>query len=124
MSALMLVHLVNGANVGMIQSGSAACFPLETLQRPMVLRKLFGKELDRHGTAELEVLGLIDHTHTPAAQLLQDAVMRDGLAGHARGLPAVYSRLWYTADQPSERFGLFRPRVKVHSGETFLFLPL
>src|SRR5271169_3651110 len=36
---------------------------------------------------EGRVLGLVDHTHSPAAQLLDDSVMRDGLADHARGEP-------------------------------------
>jgi hypothetical protein len=30
-----------------------------------------------------EVLGLVNHTHPAATQLLQDAVVRDGLANHA-----------------------------------------
>jgi len=30
------------------------------------------------------VLGLVDDTHPPAAQLLDDAVVRDGLADHAQ----------------------------------------
>ena len=31
---------------------------------------------------ELGVLGLVDHTHAAAAELFEDAVMRDGLANH------------------------------------------
>jgi hypothetical protein len=29
------------------------------------------------------VLGLVDHTHATAPELLDDAVMRDGLANHS-----------------------------------------
>ena len=33
---------------------------------------------------ESSVLGFVDHSHTTAAQLLDDAVVRDGLADHWR----------------------------------------
>jgi hypothetical protein len=33
---------------------------------------------------EFDVLGLIDHTHASAAKLLDDAVVRNGLANHRR----------------------------------------
>ena len=33
---------------------------------------------------QVDVLGLLDHTHPAAAQLLDDAVVRDGLANHAQ----------------------------------------
>ena len=39
-----------------------------------------GQELQRYEASETGVLDLIDHTHPAAAQLLDDAVMRDGLA--------------------------------------------
>jgi hypothetical protein len=32
------------------------------------------------------VFGLVHHTHTTAAELLDDAVMRDGLANHGEGV--------------------------------------
>jgi hypothetical protein len=39
------------------------------------------QELQRKAV-QPSVLGLVDHTHTPAAELFYDAVMRDGLADH------------------------------------------
>jgi hypothetical protein len=42
--------------------------------------------------AELGVLGLVDYTHTPAAKLLQNAVMGDSLADHRRVVRALYRR--------------------------------
>ena len=45
------------------------------------------EELQRHHAAELGILGLIDDTHAAAAQLLQDAIVRNGLANHARNQP-------------------------------------
>jgi hypothetical protein len=41
---------------------------------------VFGEELQGDEAAELEVLGLINHTHTAATELLEDVVMRNGLA--------------------------------------------
>src|SRR5712692_6249992 len=41
---------------------------------------------------ELRVLGLIDHTHSPAAKLFQDAVVRDCLSDHEGG-PTVLANL-------------------------------
>ena len=40
------------------------------------------QELESDKAAELHVLGLVDHTHPAAAELLDDAVVRDGLADH------------------------------------------
>jgi len=36
----------------------------------------------RDKTPKLDILSLIDHTHPSAAELLDDAVVRDGLADH------------------------------------------
>ena len=33
-------------------------------------------------TSEAEIFSLIDHTHAAATELLEDAVVRDGLADH------------------------------------------
>jgi hypothetical protein len=41
-----------------------------------------GQELESYEPAELYVLGFVDHTHAAAAQFLDDAVVRDGLADH------------------------------------------
>jgi hypothetical protein len=34
---------------------------------------------DVYATDELYVFGFVDHTHTPAAELFDDAIVRDGL---------------------------------------------
>src|SRR5215469_16198495 len=53
-----------------------------------------GQELERYKTAELGVLGLVDHTHPAAAELFQDAVVRNGSAQHAVP-PRTVSELGY-----------------------------
>ena len=48
------------------------------------LRHLVRKELQSDHAAEFEVFGFVDHTHPAATELLDDAVMRDGLSEHWR----------------------------------------
>ena len=42
--------------------------------------QFIGQESEGHKAAEFGVLGLVDNAHPTAAQLLDDAVVRDGLA--------------------------------------------
>src|SRR5438552_7458108 len=60
----------------------------ETLQGLHIACPLFGEKLQSNGTAQIQVLSLIDNTHAPAAQLFDDAVVRDGLAKHRRNAMA------------------------------------
>ena len=46
---------------------------------------VFGQELQSHKAIEPGVLSLVDDPHAAAAQLLDDAVVRDGLADQWRG---------------------------------------
>ncbi len=45
-------------------------------------RQLLGQELQRDAAAELQILGLVDDAHAAAAELREDAVVRDRLADH------------------------------------------
>jgi hypothetical protein len=40
------------------------------------------KELEGDTTVELEVLGLVDHPHTPLTELGEDPIMRNDLPDH------------------------------------------
>ena len=68
--ALEGVHVVNRADVGMIQRRSGARFALEALKRHRVARKAFRQELQRHASAETQIFGKIDDAHAAAAQLV------------------------------------------------------
>ena len=64
-------------------SAEAACaFALEAGQSLWVFGYFVGQELQGDKAVQLYVLGLVDHAHAAAAQLLDDAVVRDGLADH------------------------------------------
>ena len=46
-------------------------------------------ETEQRVWTEFEVFRVVDHTHTAATELLQDVVVRDGLADHAFIFPAA-----------------------------------
>ena len=77
-----LVNLEDHADVGMIQCRSSLCFALETGQSLRVLGDFIGQEFQGDEAMQLHVLGFVDHAHTAAAQLLNNAVVGDGLADH------------------------------------------
>ena len=80
--AVLVVNFVDGADVGMIQRGGGLGLALKAAEGLRVFGDVVGQELKSDKAAELHVLGLVDHTHPAAAELLDDAVVRDGLADH------------------------------------------
>jgi hypothetical protein len=52
---------------------------------------VIGEKLERDKAAKLGVFGLVDHTHPTTAQLLNDAVVRDGSTDHLRECYGVRS---------------------------------
>ena len=83
--AVLVVDFVDGADVGMVQGGGGLGFALEAAECLRVFGHVVGQELEGDKAAELHVLGLVDHTHPAAAELLDDAVVRDGLADERVG---------------------------------------
>jgi hypothetical protein len=55
---------------------------LEAAERQRISGHFIRQEFEGDKTAEASVFGLVDDTHPAAAQLLYDAVMRNGLANH------------------------------------------
>src|SRR5256886_9500542 len=76
---------VDGANIGMIESRRRARLPAKAFQGLRISRKMIGKEFEGHETPQLGILSLINHTHPAATELLQNAVVRDGLTDHGLG---------------------------------------
>ncbi len=81
--AILLANVVNRADVGMIERRGSLGLTLEPAERLRVTRDLIRQELQGHETVQPSVLGLIDHAHSAAAELFNDAVVRDSLADHA-----------------------------------------
>ena len=92
--AVLLADVVNRADVGMIQRGSGLRFALKAGERLRVAGNLVGQELERDEAVQARVLGFVNDTHAAAAELLDDAVVRDGWPP-----PAIHAR-W---TPPSER---------------------
>jgi len=81
-SPVGLVNFVNGADVRVVQRRRGLGFPLKTAEGLCVFGEFVGQELQGDVAAELEVFRLVHNTHPAAAELLHNAVVRDGLADH------------------------------------------
>ena len=80
--AVRLINLVDRADVRMIERRGSEGFPLKSFAGGRIVLHLRGQELQRDMPVQLEVFGLVHHTHPAATELLQDAIVRDGLADH------------------------------------------
>jgi len=76
---LVLPDLVDGTDVWMVQGGRSACLPAKAFQSLRVLGNVVRQELERYETTKLGVFRFVDNSHPTPAQLLDDAVVRDGL---------------------------------------------
>jgi hypothetical protein len=86
--AFTLADFVDGTDVGMIQGRCGTSLPAEAFERPRVSGNICRQELQGDEATNLRVLGLVHDTHPTAAELLDNAVVRDGLADHRRNAMA------------------------------------
>src|ERR1700685_4073890 len=82
--AILLPDLVDGADIGMIECRRRLRLPLEARQGLIVFDDFIGQKIQGDKSVEGYVLGLIDDTHAATTKLLEDPVVRDGLADHQR----------------------------------------
>src|SRR5882724_5483263 len=75
---LLVVDLVDGADIRMVKGGGGLSFSLEPAQGLRILGHAVRQELQRDKASKLEILGFVDNSHSPAAESLYDAVVRDG----------------------------------------------
>ena len=78
----VLADLVNGANIGMVESRRCSSLAAKAFQGLRVLRQFVGQEFKGDETAKFGVLSLVDHSHAAAAEFFDNAVVRDGLVDH------------------------------------------
>ena len=104
-AAIGLPDLIDSADIRMVQGRGGPGFTLKTLQRRSVLFQFAGQKLQRDVPAQIDVLGFVHHSHAATAQLVQDAVVRDGFAGDQRSTPKCFTdgRLRPPASQCEER---------------------
>ena len=70
LSGGVLLNLVDGADVGMIQGRSSFGFALEAAEGLLIFGHFIGQELEGHKATGFDILGLVDHTHPTAPELL------------------------------------------------------
>jgi hypothetical protein len=80
--SMLVVYLVDGADVRVIQGRRGLRLTLEAGQSLRILGNIVREELQSDKTVELYVLGLVHHTHPAAAEFFDDAIVRNGLADH------------------------------------------
>src|ERR1700691_4483559 len=66
----------------MIESGCSSRFASKPLERLWLPREFFREEFEGDRAVKAAIVSLIDDTHPARTKLLQDAVMRNGLADH------------------------------------------
>ena len=91
--AVRFVNLMNRADVRVIERGSSEGFALESFAGSRIVLHLSRQELQRHMTVQLEVFSFVDHAHPAAAELRQNAVMRDGFSDHRCISREIFSAL-------------------------------
>src|SRR5271167_1388838 len=94
---VMLLDVVDGANIWMVQRRSRARFLQKALQRALCLVELRRKKLDGDVASQQGVLRFVNHTHAAAAQLGHDRILPDGPTDHRK---APLALMWYLAPQP------------------------
>lgn len=67
---------------GLSGGGCGFGFALKPAQGLRVVRNVVGQEFESDKAREFDVLGLVHHSHSAAAEFLNDPVMGDGLAKH------------------------------------------
>src|ERR1700688_1628312 len=83
--SVVVIDLVDGADVGMVQLRSGAGFPLEAVQRLLIAGHIVRNKLEGYVTAQACVFSFIDDPHTSAPKLTENAVVGDRLADHGFG---------------------------------------
>ncbi|HXY52587.1 MAG TPA: hypothetical protein VEI01_24290 [Terriglobales bacterium] len=70
----------------MVEGGCGTRASAEPFERLRVMSHIFGQELQRDETTKFGVFRLVNDTHASTAQLLDDAVVRDGLPNQLGGV--------------------------------------
>src|ERR1700722_17085127 len=90
--AVVVLNVVNGADVRVVQAGRRSRLAFEAVQRLAVAYEIVRNELKSDMPAEAQVLGLVHHAHASAADFPDDAVMGDRLADHERPVGVMLGR--------------------------------
>src|SRR4029077_2995075 len=78
--AAIFADIVNRADVGMIQGRGGLRLAFESRQCLPIASQIIRKKLEGHESVEPCIFGFIDDTHPAAAELFQNAIVRNGLS--------------------------------------------
>src|SRR5947207_216103 len=81
-AALLFADIVQRADIWVVERGSSLGFTTKTDERLRIIGEFVRQKFKRDKTAETSVFGFVHHAHTAAAQLLNDAIVRNGLNVH------------------------------------------
>ncbi len=79
---ILLADVVDSANVGVVQRGCSLGLALKTGEGLGIFGHIVRQEFEGDETMKPGVFSLINHSHTAAANFLDNAIVRDGLADH------------------------------------------
>src|ERR1035438_5823365 len=81
---VLFTDVINRADIWVIECGGGLRFAAKTGENRRVAGNFFGQEFESDKKLQPRVFRFVDHPHTADTQLLDDAVVRDGLADHWR----------------------------------------
>ena len=70
--------------LGWFKAEAARASRRKRLESLGIVNHIVRQEFQGDEAAEFGIFGFVDHTHPAAAELLNDAIVRDGLADHAQ----------------------------------------
>ena len=76
-ASVLLADIVDGADVGVIQRRCGTRLAAEPSKSLGILGEVRGQGLQRSEALQPRVLSFVDHAHSAAAQLLDDAIVRE-----------------------------------------------
>ena len=79
---VLFTNVIDRADVWVIQRGRSLRFSLEAGQGLWVSGPILSQKLKRNEAMETRILSFVNDSHPAAAELLNDAIMRDGLTDH------------------------------------------
>src|ERR1700756_3162537 len=84
-AAVLFADVVNGADIGMVESRGGFGFATEAPEGLAVGRELFGKEFEGDEAVQTRVLRYVHHTHAATAEAFENAVVGDCCADEVAG---------------------------------------
>src|SRR4029077_4209203 len=111
-----VADVVDSANVGVIEGRGGLCFALEARDDLRVAGYIVGKKFERDQAMKTSVFGFINHAHASATELLDDAVVGDGLSDERGGVGHCGAILAGARRRPKRAFAALSARCRLEPG--------